>query len=233
MTVHRPWRTWSEVPARPPQWACGRKRFVLEIFVGLAGLSIACSLAGLWVLPPVDFESSEAIGEAVDVFDPTFQSKLTAWVVEGAIGLVHFGTPCSSFSTARRDDGGPPPLRSWAEPYGRASLALRDRRIARDGNRLAAFTVRWARLVFAHEAAFTIENPADSWLWQLPSMQRLAHQCGVAVVSLAMCAFGAKAWKRTVVWTTAGLFGILGRGCPGEGPGHRHVRLSCITRMLA
>ena len=40
----------------------------------------------------------------------------------GAIVYAHFGTPCNTFSAARKEDGGPPPLRDVHHPDGLPSL---------------------------------------------------------------------------------------------------------------
>ena len=76
MTPVRPYRSWAEVPREPPQWARGRRLFVLEIFAGLAGLTLACSAIGLAVLPPVDCEVAGEVTAEVDVLDPEFQKKV-------------------------------------------------------------------------------------------------------------------------------------------------------------
>ena len=46
------------------------------------------------------------------------------------------------------------------------------------------------------------ENPAQSWLWELPSKQAFARRAGVETKFLSMCAFGA-AWRentRLLLW---------------------------------
>ena len=96
-----PWRSWAEVPDRPPKWAIKRKFFV-EFFAGMAGVTMACLAMGMAVLPPVELECHGHVEFPVDIMDRQFQTKIFAWIEDGAIGLAHFGTPCSSFSTARR-----------------------------------------------------------------------------------------------------------------------------------
>ena len=67
---------------------------------------------GWQCLPPIELEVSEYVLQSTDILDPAIAAKVQLWLGSGVVRLVHFGTPCTTYSQARRDDGGPRPLRS-------------------------------------------------------------------------------------------------------------------------
>eukprot|EP00971_Amphidinium_carterae_P015752 310874-Amphidinium_carterae.1 len=89
-----------------PSWVCdstpcssGSTKWCLEVFAGSANLTRAWRAAGLPTLLAVDVVVNDLVVTSTDVgLD--------------FVGFVHFGTPCSTFSRARKYDGGPRPLRS-------------------------------------------------------------------------------------------------------------------------
>ena len=95
--------SWQELPDVPPAGYKGPKLF-LEIFAGLAGLSNECALAHLAVLPPIDTATSKHVRVAVDISDPIIFEKVLRWIRAGLVAHIHFGTPCGTFSMARKDD---------------------------------------------------------------------------------------------------------------------------------
>eukprot|EP00971_Amphidinium_carterae_P171496 3399555-Amphidinium_carterae.1 len=84
------------------------------------------------------------------------------WLLSEVVLHVHFGTPCTTFSRARRHDGGPPPLRSSGSPEGLASLSTTQQARVDEGNRFLDITLEL--IVTAHHARVTwsLENPASS-----------------------------------------------------------------------
>jgi hypothetical protein len=100
------YNSWSEVPDRPP---AGVKMFV-EIFAGEAGTTSALRKLGVPCLPPVDLVVAGECKESTDVH--LILEKIKTWIKEGGILAVHFGTPCTTYSAARKNDGGPKPLRT-------------------------------------------------------------------------------------------------------------------------
>eukprot|EP00974_Lingulodinium_polyedra_P105339 10200363-Lingulodinium_polyedra.AAC.1 len=69
------------------------------------------------------------------------------------------GTPCGSFSKARNQPGGPPPLRDAAAPAGKAGLRPSDALKVLTGNTLAAFSAAVFREAVAKQIPVSIENP--------------------------------------------------------------------------
>ena len=58
-------------------------------------------------------------------------------IMVGAAFFVRFGTLCNIFTAARKDDGGPPPLRSLDHPDGLPSLEGDNWFLAQEGNLFA------------------------------------------------------------------------------------------------
>lgn len=68
---------------------------------------------------------SQFVVEPKDVVDLDFWEFFMELVWLGAVAFAHFGTPCNTFSSARKDDdGGLPPLRSMEFPDGLPSVPL-------------------------------------------------------------------------------------------------------------
>ena len=95
------------MPDVPPPGLFGHQVF-LEIFAGKAALTEAMRVLPAWIiLPPVELEVSEFVKSSSNVLSAAVQAKLAAWWP--VLTYVHFGTPCTTMSRARKDDGGPPP----------------------------------------------------------------------------------------------------------------------------
>ena len=99
----------------------------LETIAGQAGLSQAVSARSIPIFPPIEIEINEFVFQSVDLLDPTVLSHIKFLIKEGWLLGIHFGTPCSSYSRARKNDGGPPPLRSASSLWGLTGLKDKDR----------------------------------------------------------------------------------------------------------
>ena len=82
--------------------------FFLELFAGKAGISDAVRLAGVQALPPADIVLSESVPVSVDVVDLTMWHRIMFVLKLGIVLFLHCGTPCNTFTSARKLDGGPP-----------------------------------------------------------------------------------------------------------------------------
>ena len=68
---------------------------------------------GWLVLPPIDIEVEGDVLSSTNILDEEVMTKIRNWISAGVIGLLHVGTPCTTFSWAcKLGDGGPPPIRS-------------------------------------------------------------------------------------------------------------------------
>ena len=111
--------------------------------------------------------------------------------------VVWFGTPCNTMTSARRLDGGPPPIRTDEYPEGLPNLSPASQRKVDEGNRLCEVTAMAAELCHGSGVAFVIENPARSFLWRQAALRRALHVTGAIAALFDYCCFGAPWQKKT------------------------------------
>ena len=117
------WTSWKDVPKDPRDVAAFGRWFV-EVFSGTA-MTQTVQAGKVPCLPPIDITLCAAIPFAFDVVDLDQWEFFMQLIFFGCIFFAHFGTPCNSYSGARKDDGGPPPLRSLEFPDGLPALSER------------------------------------------------------------------------------------------------------------
>ena len=118
---------------------------------------------------------------------------------------VHQGLPCNSWSRARDQPGGPPPLRSDQHVMGLPDLQRPgDVASVRVGNALMWLGVRFARACRAFGIPWSIENPARSRLWIAPQMSKLSRMRNVVFSVTHYCMWGAS-WRKPTGFLTWGL----------------------------
>ena len=94
----------------PPRWMFAR--LVLEVYAGSARITQACRRLGIETSQPWD----KLGGSRFDLTNKQNIRKLLNIIASGHIILVWLAPPCSTFSSARRWDGGPIPLRDPVDP---------------------------------------------------------------------------------------------------------------------
>ena len=134
-------------------------------------------------------------------------------------------TPCSSYSRARKNDGGPPPLRSASSLWGLSGLKGKDMEKVELGNKFMTITVDLALFCFDHNVPGSIENPAGSFLWLMPPMIELVRRCRASRIELDMCRFGSPHMKPTAIVGTFKLIALALR-CDRDRRPHQHDPLS-------
>ena len=202
-----------------------REPSFLEIFAGQAGLSQAVQARSIPIFPPIEIEVNEFVFQSVDLLDPAVLSHVKLLISEGWILGIHFGTPCSSFSKARKNDGGPPPLRSAEALWGFAGLSGLDTEKVRMGNCFLDITVQLATFCFDRAVPWSVENPAGSFLWIMPPMLDLIQKCKAVRVELDMCRFGSPHMKPTAIVGTFKLSALALR-CDRDRRPHGHDPLT-------
>jgi len=168
--------------------------------------------------------------EAVDVLDPQVQDHLKKLIVHGFIVFIHFGTPCSSFSLARKKDGGPPPLRDQQHLWGLPHLSDSDRQKVLMGNKFMQFTADIIQLCHSHGVGWSLENPAGSFLWSMPPIVEIAQLSGVRRFELDMCRFGSEHKKPTAILSSADL-GPVALCCDRDTRPHNHEPLTGMVEI--
>ena len=216
--AHPGWSSWDDVP-RDPRLVAQQGPFFLEVFAGTACLTQAARASGLPCLPPIDISVSQLVPVASDVLDADFWEFIIKVAQLGGIFFTHCGTPCNTFSAARKLDGGPPPLRSAQEPMGLAQLSSDNEALVLLGNLFLLRSVELCLIVFHLGGDFSIENPLQSLLWATPPCCELQQACRAIEVDFDQCAFGAPSMKPTRLLVSSELFGAMRVHCPGN---HHH-----------
>ena len=215
------WRSWQEVP-KDAHFVASFGPWFLEIFSGAAHLTQAVQALQIPCLPPIDVVICDMVPVAFDVIDEAQWSFIMQLVMLGAIFFVHCGTPCNTFSAARKDDGGPPPLRSASFPLGLEDLSWDNETLVWLGNLFAARSKEVCLGVSLMGGDFSIENPLFSLLWDVPFIMDLKQQARAFDVDFDQCAFGAPSRKPTRLLTSSQHFQRICKQCPGD---HQHVQL--------
>ena len=139
------------------------KIYVLELFSGCARLSKACAEQGFIV-----FSYDIEYGSECDLLQSRVVRKIKKFLKKHCkcIALVWFGTPCTSWSRARRNDGGPKPLRDDAENLmGFSNLEKPDADKIQQGNLFLDVTTDIIHYCTQLNIAWALENPFSSRIW--------------------------------------------------------------------
>ena len=166
---------------------------MLEVFSGSGNLSTACDKAGIGVAGSLDIRN----GTHYDLTRSSTQNFLAFLVGSGLFSYIHFGTPCTVFSIARK--------------------GLRNMQVARYKEKIACelafFTAKLVELCCAVGTFWSIENPCSSMLWDLFPIRILFQRSDVFVIDFPMCAYGAPYKKMTRILTNCSHLASLARSC--------------------
>lgn len=168
-----------------------RKRFVVELFSGCARLSKACSEEG-YISIAYDIE----YGSGCDLLNPDILGKICRFLKDNAkdIALVWLGTPCTTWSRAREDDGGPQPLRDDSEHlYGRPNLHWKDEMKVKEGNALLNVSETIILLCQQNDIPWALENPWTSHIWLTRRLQSWCNN--FHFIRVDFCAFNMP-WRK-------------------------------------
>ncbi len=184
-------------------WPAGRRCFI-EIFAGCARLSGAVADAGVNLGMPWDLK----LNGCLDVLVPANESLIRWLISTGRAWFVHFGTPCTPWSTARRSRVGP---------------------VVDLGLRCARFTVRMLTLCQSHHVEWSLENPASSRLFDWSPLRTFFQKYARCNFVLDMCAYGAPYRKSTRIVSSYGPLVHLACRCPGN---HQHEHLQGTVQVV-
>ena len=215
------WLSWKDVP-RDPRLVAREGPWFLEVFSGTARLTAILRSMGIPCLPPIDIMVSELVTEPADVVDATFWDFIMQLILLGAIFFMHFGTPCNTFSSARKDDGGPPPLRSAEFPEGLPNLDLDLFSVTFLGNLFVDRTAEACCALCLLGKDFSVENPLFSLIWSTSALVKVAASCRTINVDFDQCMWGAPSVKPTRLMVTDAHFRALEVRCDGS---HKHIKL--------
>ena len=166
-------------------------------------------------------------GAAHDVRSAEGRRRLQAQIA--ASSTTWWAPECKTFSRARGKPvpgaaHWPPALRSRDHPHGLPGLTKARRAADREkvdtGNDLARITFMDAERARAAGAMVVVENPANSFMWDLPEARALAAAPGMMRVDFSNCMFdGGARNKRTAIITNSEAIAaeFRGRVCRGRG----------------
>ena len=165
-------------------------------------------------------------GAAHDVRSAAARSSLQMQIA--ASSTVWWAPECKSFSRARGKPvpgatHWPPALRSKNYPHGLPGLNKARRAADREkvdiGNDLARITFTDAETARAAGAKIVVENPSNSYMWDLPEARALAAAPGMMRIDFSNCMFrGGARNKRTAIITNSEAIAaeFRGRVCGGS-----------------
>ena len=180
-----------------------KKPVCLEVFAGKGRLSKSLVKAGCIVFSPIDIQ----LEEFVDLTNPKVQNVVRELIVHRRIDYIHFGTPCTVFSRARRN----------------ISDFKKARKKELIGCELATFTAEMCALAIQYNIAWSIENPRSSRVWEFPDIAALQSFPNVTMVNFDMCRFGQRFKKPTTILTNLRGLKALERRCCHK----RHDEILC------
>ena len=187
----------------------------LEIFSGSGHLSRAMRRRMKKV---VCFEVDICHGPQFNILDKKFQQLIFRILSSGKVRYVWLGTPCNSWSRARRWDGrGPGPLRDDnLFLMGYPDLSPKDIEKVKSGNAMMRFSAKVFRLCLHYNIPVALENPHTSRLWLASPIKHLLRNKTVEYGYTDFCMDG-KPWrKRTrLMWANLDLRYVL-RSCTGK-----------------
>ena len=154
----------------------------------------------------------------VDVTNRAIADVIVHHIMLKRVSGVWLGTPCSSWSLARRGRAGRPggPLRTigefiWGHPD--ALARPKDRRKIFQGNRLARISYRIIYACHLHGTPWAIENPGSSRIWKTPLFKQIKAWKDVDVRLTHMCAHGEAYKKPTRIMSAFCQSGFLIQKC--------------------
>ncbi|CAE6961575.1 unnamed protein product [Symbiodinium sp. CCMP2592] len=214
----------AQLGERPPM--------VFEVFAGKGLLSRALMQCGFAVhsFDQHHCDSHVPISQ-LDLATDSGQALFWDFLETQRPFAIHLGAPCGTSSKARgrplyNGQPGPQPLRSSEFPLGLPSLKPGSVEATRVklANRLYAFTYRILRYCLEHDIVVSLENPANSFLWEVLQAfepQGVANRILPRLQSIIfdLCCHGGFRPKRTKLLATPGCFEPLRALCDGK---HMH-----------
>ncbi len=173
--------------------ARARKRQVcLELFAGKGHVAAAWRRSGF---ATIAFEID--LNAGYDLLVPEVLRLIKGWISSHCVSCVWLGTPCTSWSRARR---GPPGsnwcrIRSDAYLDGMPGLSDRDLERVRIGNATARVSQQIIACCVANTVPCALENPRTSMLWDSRYLRHLRHRTCCQELLLDLCQYGVR-WRK-------------------------------------
>ncbi len=221
------------LPKLSPMIKQERPKVALEICCGHAGLTSALYEVG-FNAKGVDWKGNKHKSRMpillADLTAPNGQAYVRSLFQKYNVVYVHMAPPCGTMSRARErrvpkhlvasGAPDPQPLRSVDHPEGLPGLSEFDQMKVGKANILASFCADLAKFCLDKEIGFTIENPRNSYLWQLQSMKPLVRHQQTRTTPFQACMWGSRRDKWTSILSNMKEMETLHRVCDGK---HEHL----------
>eukprot|EP00971_Amphidinium_carterae_P274101 5439917-Amphidinium_carterae.1 len=191
----------------------------VEVFAGSAGLSRALTAKGLRAIPFDCAANRQRVQQTCFTADLlTDDGQKVVWdaIKDPSTVYVHLSPPCGHASRSRDLSAGlhdPMSLRSAAYPQGLPGLNDVDATLVAAANSLYYFAADVVDHCCRHGVLTSIENPARSWMWELPGVANVLEGHGLEHVHLHQCMHGGTRAKHTVIAASPGLLAGLRARC--------------------
>ena len=173
-------------PSACPDWVCRlvgegsrvRAGCGQEVFSGVGVVTSVFRKRGHNMKEPFD----NKLHSCDDILDPQAFDRLIGLIRSGAILWIWFAVPCQSFTALQNGHrDGPWRAKDRPEGFGRPEVLV--------GNKILKAVC--ALIVVAIECGvyFAVENPATSYLWNMPCMRDVIAKPGVQSVLGDMCMY--------------------------------------------
>ena len=178
--------------------------FAVEVFSGTSRLTAAIRHLGFRDSFGIDHQISSRLTAPVVQLDLTIQSNynyLLSIIAEPGCIYVHFAPPCGTASRARlikrKNRYNPPPLRSELHPDGLPNLSAHHQVRVSAANHLYDVTQALCRHCVTNGVLFSIENPAQSFMWLTTAMKSFLEEFQLHHTFLHHCMYGSSRRKHT------------------------------------
>ena len=162
--------------------------FYIEVFSGSGRLAHTVRANGVQCF---EFDLTSK-GGTKNLLHANVLRELKSLIAHPQCRGVWFGYPCGTFSSARRNDGGPPPLRGtnskdiWGLPH----LVGKERARVDSANKLLLRMHELMKHCESNNVPFYLENPQTSRLWMHPIIRKWASHKSPHKVEVDYCQFG-------------------------------------------
>ena len=174
-------------PAATAPFSSKPIRLFLDLFAGhSAPLSCAAKTLNMDHFSPFDIE----FNATCDILNDDLFENLLKLAHSGLVGAVWSAPPCRFYSTLRKNDGGPPPLRSKEFLDGFPSLSNYQKCQVRDSKEIHRRSDLICIAVFQQGGFAGKEQPLNSIAWKEPSSRQFVEQCSCYFVATPACKMG-------------------------------------------
>ena len=206
---------------------CGKVAF-FELFAGSANLT-RFALSRNFDAYAFDYARNKQKVKApcalVDLSTEAGQSFVLELYAQFFVLITSLSPPCGTASRAREiplkgKDFQPRPLRSSEHPLGLPTLEGIDKERVAKANILYKFSIALCFFLLSHCRVFFLENPTNSYFWEIPFVIPLLEHKLIFVADFQACVWGSKRPKWTRIISNHPAILQLCGTCPGD-----HVHL--------